>query len=106
MFGQDYVDNKFTPAQLGDPTWPYRKRLPANGFFHKRYLRQYVKVAHENGMFTLFGDWCWLGLFHPKGGRLRRLEKNEASLLTVIHEYPGTVIVMFDNNAAVNIEFM
>ncbi|MGC9261145.1 MAG: hypothetical protein ACP5I8_13850 [Phycisphaerae bacterium] len=98
VFGQDYVDNKWTPALRGSPTWPFRKRLPTGGFFHERYLQQYVQFAHKNGMFALFGDWCWLGLVHFEGTRMRRLEKNEADLISVIDEYPGTVIVMFDNN--------
>lgn len=101
VFGQNYVDGKYMPAHRGDPTWPYRKRMPTDGFFHKRYLRQYVRFVHENGMFAIFCDWCWLGLVPYRGPILRRLRENEHDLLRVIDEYPDTVIVMFDNNAPI-----
>lgn len=68
-------------------------------FYQRRFLDDYAKFAHENGMFLLFGDWFWSAHHHSAFvDEVAHQPANEQDLKAICRLYPETVVVMYDNN--------
>ncbi len=68
-------------------------------FYQRQFLDDDAKFAHGNGMFLLFGDWLWSAHYHDAFiNDVVHQPANEQDLKDICRLYPGTVVVMYDNN--------
>jgi hypothetical protein len=79
--------------------WCAGQNLPSDRFYQKSFLEDYIKFAHNNGMFLLFTDWYW-SAYHPWpfDQTVVNQPQNEQDLQNLVKVYPGTVVVAFANN--------
>ena len=78
----------------------WKENVPTQDtFYQRRFLDDYAKFAHANGMFLLFGDWFWSAHHHSAFiDDVVHEPANEQDLKDICRIYPGTVVVMYDNN--------
>ncbi len=77
----------------------FKQNLPADNFYQKTFLEDYIKFAKNNGMFALFSDFYW-SVYHPWDFDQNTVKQNqnEQDLKDLVKAYPNTVVVMFANN--------
>ncbi len=77
----------------------FKSNLPSDRFYQKSFLEDYVKFAHNNGMFLLFTDFYW-SAYHPWSfdQTVVNQPQNEQELQNLVKVYPNTVVVAFANN--------
>ena len=82
----------------------FKQYLPTDRFYQKSFLEDYVKFAHQNGMFLLFTDFYW-AVYHPWSFDLTVVNQpqNEQDLQDLVKAYPNTVVVAFANNEPLQI---
>jgi len=98
VFSLNYT---ITTCRQTGKTWDknWRMNESSDAFYQKKFVEDYTQFAHANGMFLLFGDWLWSAEYHSKFlNEVLRQPQNEEDLKDISKRYPGTVVVMYDNN--------
>jgi hypothetical protein len=78
-----------------NPEWKGKDwKMPADDFWQPEMARRFLRFAHDNKMFVQWADWHWLR-FAPWD---KPLKEREEDIRKLLGEFPGVVIITYDNN--------